>query len=152
MRQDDHLVRRFGSARYPERATAHPRPPGASDRTVEALGKLSEALEAVEDARGHLYAFHRLSGRADLILQEAVVLLRDAGERSLAAEVDEVLVGRDVVNDMWTFQIVEAYDNQYWSVFRGVEAEARRRVRSAEPHVFEAEMKQREQERGTPAQ
>ena len=38
---------------------AHQRPPGVGDATVAALGKLSEALECVEDARGHLYAFHR---------------------------------------------------------------------------------------------
>ena len=32
-----------------------------------------------------------------------------------------MLVGRDVVRDMWTFQIVEAYDEQYWRVFRAVD-------------------------------
>ena len=31
------------------------------DRTVEAVGKLTEALETVERARGHLYSFHQLS-------------------------------------------------------------------------------------------
>src|SRR5690242_21495733 len=58
---------------------AHTRPPGTSDATVEALGKLSEALEVVEDARGDLYAFHRKCGMANLTLGEAVRLLRDAG-------------------------------------------------------------------------
>ena len=46
----------------------HRRPEGVDDATVEALGKLSEALEVVEDARGHLYGFHRLTGTADLAL------------------------------------------------------------------------------------
>jgi hypothetical protein len=31
----------------------HRRPDGVSEATVEALGKLSEALETVERARGH---------------------------------------------------------------------------------------------------
>ena len=51
---------------------AHTRPAGTSDATVEALGKLSEALEVVEDARGQLYDFHRKCGMADLALGEAV--------------------------------------------------------------------------------
>ena len=49
--------------------TEHRRPEGLDDATVEALGKLSEALEVVEDARGHLYGFHRLTGMADLALE-----------------------------------------------------------------------------------
>ena len=34
-------------------------------------GKATEALEYVERARGHLYAFHQLIGRADLLFEEA---------------------------------------------------------------------------------
>ena len=43
----------------------HRRPDGVTDATVEAVGKLSAALDHVEDARGHLYAFHRLMGSAE---------------------------------------------------------------------------------------
>lgn len=139
------LVDRFGSARHPDRPSAHPRPSGVSDELVAALGKLSAALEVAEDARGHLYAFHRLSGRADLDLQDAVQALREAGEAAVADEVAEVLVGRDVIPGSWTFQIVEAYDAQYASVFRAVEQDVRARLGAGEPHVFEAEMKVREQ-------
>jgi hypothetical protein len=65
--------------------------------TVEALGKISEALEAVERARGHLYSFHQLSGTADLTLQEGVAKLREAGHEELADEIEAGLVGRDVL-------------------------------------------------------
>ncbi|MDQ2835978.1 MAG: hypothetical protein M3Y89_00985 [Actinomycetota bacterium] len=116
-----------------------------SDATVDALGKLSAALETVEHARGHLYAFHRLSGTSDLALQEALVSLREAGHQELAAEIDEVLVGRDVIAGRWTFQLVEDYDAGYWSIFRAVEEQARNRLGNAAPHVYEAEMKHREQ-------
>ncbi len=139
------LVERFGSAKHPERQAVHSRPPGAGDDLVAAVGKLSEALECVEHARGHLYAFHRLSGHADLTLQEAVSALREAGEADLADQVEQVLVGRDVVRDMWSFQIVEAYDAQYWSVFRDVEKYVRDARMSGTPHVYEAEMKRSEQ-------
>jgi len=143
------LRARWGTARRPGRPLAHPRPDGVDDATVEALGKVSEALEVVEHARGHLYAFHRLSGHADLTLQEGVRSLRDAGRTDLADLVEELLVGRDVIDGRWTFQLVEAYDAQYWSAFREVEAHLRRET-GAEPHVFEAEMKHTEQTEGLP--
>jgi hypothetical protein len=139
---------RFGSAKRPDRAVAHPRPTDTDDATVDAVGKISAAFEVVENARGMLYAFHRMSGEADLALQEGLTALREAGHAELAAEIDDVLVGRDVVRDMWTFQIVEAYDEQYWRVFRAVDELVREQLSAGTPHVFEAEMKQREQSGG----
>ncbi len=139
------LRERFGSARHPERPIAHDRTTGTDDATVDAVGKISAAFEVVENARGMLYAFHRMSGEADLALQEGLAALRETGNSELADEIDDVLVGRDVVRDMWTFQLVEAYDEQYWQVFRAADALVRRRLSGGRPHVFEAEMKQREQ-------
>jgi hypothetical protein len=139
---------RFGSARHPERPVVHQRPADTDDATVDAVGKISAAFEVVENARGMLYAFHRMSGEADLALQDGLAALRNAGHIELAAEIDDVLVGRDVVRDMWTFQIVEAYDEQYWQVFRAADALVRERLSADAPHVFEAEMKRDEQSRG----
>ena len=67
---------------------AHQRPPGLDDGTLTALGKLSEALETVERARGHLYSVHQLIGHADLMLDEAVELFRSAGHHQLADRID----------------------------------------------------------------
>jgi hypothetical protein len=120
------------------------RPAGMSDATVAALGKLSEALETVEYARGQLYEFHRRSGTADRLLQEACAELIDAGHPELAAELNRDLVGRNVLPGLWTFQIVEGYEEQYWSVFRELEERARTAL-GAPKHLYEAEMKYREQ-------
>ena len=59
-----------------------PRPEGVTDATVAAGGKLSEAFEYVERARGHLYSFHQLMGHADLAVGEAAesLLAAMAGE------------------------------------------------------------------------
>ena len=121
---------------------AHRRPDGLDDRTVEALGKLSEALEVVEHARGLLYGFHRLTGKADLALGEAVELLRTAGRKDLAERIDKELVGRNVLEGRWTFQIVEDYDDGYYDVFRALEREARDSLAGGRRHLFEAEMKE----------
>ena len=144
----DDLIRRFGSARHPDRDAEHPRPAGLTDAEVEAAGKVSAAFEVVENARGMLYAFHRMSGQADLSLQEAVADLRACGHAELADEIDQVLIGRDVIPGHWTFQIVEAYDEQYYQVFRAVAAKVQREAGGGSPHLFEAEMKVHEQTDG----
>lgn len=124
--------------------------PDLDDAVVEALGKLSEALETVDQARGFLYAFHQLTGKADRLLQESVELFEQAGATQLAADLDRDLVGRNVVADRWTFQIVEDFDAGYWDAFRGYDARAREELSGGDRHVFEARMKQRERTHGHP--
>jgi hypothetical protein len=126
---------------------AREHPAGADPATIAALGKLSEALEVAEHARGLLYGFHRMCGMADLTLQDAVTMLRQSGHQDLASDIDETLVGRDVAGDLWSFQLVEAYDAGYWEVFRATEQHARQVLGVPDRHVYEAEMKHREQER-----
>jgi hypothetical protein len=114
-----------------------------NDATVEAVGKLSEAFEVIEDARGSLYRFHRLSGRADFALGDAVQMLRDAGHTELADRIDAELLGRNVLPGMWTFQIMEGYDDTYYSVFQKFVIEARETLTNGERHTYEARLKAR---------
>ncbi|MDN4639467.1 hypothetical protein QCD70_04345 [Agreia sp. PsM10] len=127
---------------------AHRRPERLDDATVEALGKLSEALEIVEQARGELYAFHRLTGMGDLALGKAVELLRGAGHDEMASRIEAELVGRNVIEGRWTFQIVEDYDDGYYTAFRDAEASARSELAGGRRHLFEAEMKEDRRTRG----
>ena len=129
-------------------APEHQRPDGVDDTTIEALGKLSEALEVVEDARGHLYAFHRLTGTADMKLDNAVELLRKAGHTDLADRIDTELVGRNVIEGRWTFQVVEEYDDGYYALFKSLEEEARDCLVQGRRHLFEAEMKEERRTHG----
>jgi hypothetical protein len=118
--------------------------------TVEAVGKITEALETVERARGHLYSFHQLTGSADLQLGEGVDLLRDAGHGQLADRLERDLVGRNVIPGHWTFQIIEAYDDTYWSAFRDLERQARDSLTGGRRHLFEAGMKEDRRTHGQP--
>nr|WP_294695652.1 hypothetical protein [uncultured Friedmanniella sp.] len=129
---------------------SHATPGGVDDATVDALGKLSEALETVERARGHLYTFHQLTGSADFELQAAVQALRQAGHADLADRLDRELVGRNVIEGRWTFQIVEDYDDGYWSRFRELERTARDELAGGRRHLYEARLKQAERTAGQP--
>lgn len=128
----------------------HRTPTGVDDATVDALGKLSEALETVEVARGHLYAFHQLTGSADIALQGAVSALREAGHNELAERISSDLVGRNVIEGRWTFQIVEDFDDGYWSLFRGLEKQARDELADGRRHLYEARLKEDERSAGQP--
>jgi hypothetical protein len=119
------------------------------DRTVEAVGAVTEALETVEVARGHLYAFHQLTGSADSKLDRAVALLEDAGHRQLADRLSRELVGRNVLPGRWTFQVVEDYEDTYYTVFRDLEREVRQ-LTNGRPHVHEADMKRERRSVGEP--
>jgi hypothetical protein len=135
------------------RASEDPRPapnrirPELDDATVDAVGRLSEALEWVERARGALYEFHQLCGRADLTLNAAIGQLEDAGHPRTAALVRGRLHGRNVLDGRWTFQIVEEYDDLYYRPFVEVDEEVRRRLTDGARHVHEARMKARERAR-----
>lgn len=134
-------------------APEHRRPEGVDDLTVAALGKLSEALETVERARGHLYEFHQLIGSGAAALCVAVESLKQAGHGELAKRIERELVGRNVIPGRWTFQVIEEFDDGYWSSFREHERRARKLLLQGRRHVFEAEMKERERsvdERGVP--
>ncbi|MFD4294303.1 hypothetical protein ACFWPA_07340 [Rhodococcus sp. NPDC058505] len=131
-------------------AAEHTRPSGVSDAAVAAAGRLSEALETVERARGQLYTFHQLIGHADRQLGEAVDALRAAGHAELAAAIDADLVGRNVIPGRWTFQLVEAFDDGYWTAFRRWDAAARDALLGGRRHVHEAEMKEARRTHGRP--
>ncbi|WP_329454872.1 hypothetical protein [Streptomyces sp. NBC_01497] len=129
---------------------AHQRPDGISDGTVEALGSLSQALETVERARGHLYAFHQLTGGADLELDRAMDLLRAAGHDAWADRVQREIVGRNVIPGHWTFQIVEAYDRTYYEPFRDFGRQILAALADGREHLYEAEMKESRRTAGHP--
>lgn len=133
------------------RDDAHRVPDDVSQETVEALGKLSEALETVDRARGHLYSFHQLTGKADIGLQDAVDALEQAGHTETAQRLRTELVGRNVIAGRWTFQVVEDYDDSYWSVFRELERGAREAHAHGRRHLYEAQLKEDERTRGRSA-
>ncbi len=128
--------------------TTHRRPEGVSDKTVEALGALSKALETTERARGALYEFHQLTGSADFAVGDAVRLLREAGHGQDADLVEHEVLGRNVIPGHWTFQLVEAYNRTYYRPFTDIERELVHKLAKGRDHVYEAELKRARRPRG----
>ncbi|MFJ6982763.1 MULTISPECIES: hypothetical protein [unclassified Streptomyces] len=128
----------------------HRRPAGVHDATVDALGALSRALETTERARGHLYGFHQLTGTADLQLDKAVALLREAGHVAWAERLVTEIVGRNVIPGHWTYQIVEAYDRTYYQAFKDLERAAVDALAGGRDHLYEAELKEARRTVGHP--
>ena len=127
---------------------AHQRPVGVDDKTVEACGKASEALEWLERARGRLFDFHQMLGHLDLQMGDAAELLRQAGHPRLADLVDTEVVGRNVLDGRWTFQIIEEFEALYYGPVKLIEQQLRDELLEGKRHVFEAEMKERRRTRG----
>lgn len=135
---------------HDDQAPVRERPEGVDDATVEALGKVSEALEAIEIARGHLYTFHRLMGTADFTLGEGVDLLREAGHDDVADRLESEVVGRNVLDGRWTFQVVEEFDDGYYAAFKQAEKDARDQLAKGVRHLHEAGLKQQRRTAGRP--
>jgi hypothetical protein len=146
-----------GDPRHPDQPDPPPAPSstrsslpdhGIDDATVEALGLLSEAVEWVERARGRLYDFHQLTGHADEILGRAADALDVAGHDRWGRAIRNELVGRNVLEGRWTFQVVEEYDDSYWSPVRSLRAEAEQAIAGGRRHVYEERLKERRRTHG----
>lgn len=111
---------------------------------------MTEALEALERARGRLYDFHQLIGHVDLMFGEAADLVERAGYAELADRVRTELVGMNVAPGRWTFQLVEEFDDGYMATAREQERAVRDELTDGVRHVFEAEMKQDRRTHGRP--
>jgi hypothetical protein len=119
----------------------HRRPRDVADATVTAVGKASESFEWVVRARGRLYDFHQMMGRADRLLAQAVDLLEQAGHDDVAAELRADYLGRNAVTDRWTFELVEDFDDTFYAVAAAWDRRLRETLVDGVRHLHEAEMK-----------
>ena len=125
--------------------------PGDPEAVVRAVGKLTEALETIERARGHLYSFHQLTGHADLQLDAAVSQLSRIGRADLAQHIEDQLIGRNVLPGRWSFQVIEEYEDGYYRCFKDIEQLVRDRLVGGRRHAHEAALQEHRRTVGHPA-
>jgi hypothetical protein len=126
------------------------RPDGVSDATVAAVGKLSEAIEWLERARGHLFDVHQMMGHLDFLVSEAADRLRAAGHEQQATLLEDEVVGRNVLPGRWTFQIVDEFDDNYYGPVTAIQRRIEAELVEGRRHVFESELKQQRRSHGRP--
>ena len=132
------------------RAEANARPPGVDDDTLDAIRKLTEAVDTLERARGRLYDFHHLVGRVDFLFGDAADALERAGHAREAELVRGDVVGRNVLSGRWTYQVLEEFDDVYYRPVGQVDEAVRGRLVGGARHVFEAELQRRRRSHGRP--
>ncbi len=115
-------------------------------RTAEA--KLSEALEYVNRARGHLYSFHQLVGHADFLLDEVIEAADKAGRPEISELVRSTLYGANVLSGRWSFEVVDDFDGNYYAAWRDVEEQVRQQLSGGKKHGYEARLKAERQAKG----
>jgi hypothetical protein len=128
----------------------HRRPDDCADATVAAAGKVSEAFEWVERARGRLYDFHQMMGRADFLMEDAADRLEQAGHDQLACYLRREIVGRNVLDGRWTYQVVEEFEDCYYLPARAADGRVRDELMAGRRHVYEAELKEARRTQGLP--
>ena len=72
--------------------------------------------------------------------------MRAAGHTDVGDRLSEIIVGRNVIDGRWTFQIFEDYD----SAFVDEERAARQSLVKGKKHLFEAELKEDRRTHGMP--
>lgn len=128
----------------------HNRPEGIDDETVAAVGKVTEALEWVERARGDLYNLHQKIGHADNLFREAADALEAAGHSKQAQLIREEVAGRNVLPGRWTFQIVEEFNDTYYREAVAAEKQVRDELLEGKQHVYESELKEKTRTKNKP--
>jgi len=113
----------------------------AQQTPLRAAHQLASALETIARARGALLEMHHLIGHADNMLDEVIAELKAADRPDLIEVVVTELLGRDVIPDRWTFQIVEEFDSGYWLAWCRVEERLRGELTGGRRFALEAALK-----------
>jgi hypothetical protein len=81
---------------------------------LDTMATATEAMEYIERARGNLYTLHHLLVRADILFAEVAESLRAQGHDDEAGLLEEQVIGRTVLEDRWSFEVVEAFDDGFY--------------------------------------
>jgi hypothetical protein len=126
---------------------------GSSDEAEvlrDACGRATEAFEYIIRVRGHLYSAHQLTGRADFLFEEAADLFERAGRHEDAERLRREVVGRNLLDGRWTFQIVEEFDDGYYAEVESCVRDLQVRHANGRRHDHEAQLKEERRTKGRP--
>ncbi|USZ69474.1 hypothetical protein NGM10_06995 [Halorussus salilacus] len=111
--------------------------PELSDAERRALHEMQVGIEHVRRGYGDLLDFHHEVGRAGDRFESAREQLREAGRDELADELRDRHLPAGVVGDMWTYEVVSAFEEGFLSELTDFEASVREELADGIDHVSE---------------
>ena len=122
-------------------------PPDTTAAERTALHELQLGGEHVQRAYGHLLAFHHQIGRAMDRYAAAEPHLREAGHDAFADELRDRHLPAGVVDDRWSYELVEAFEAGFLRDATGFERRVRDQLAGGISHVSEREQQRKWRER-----
>ena len=117
------------------------------DREREALHEVELGVEHLHRAYGHLLAFHHSVGHAMDRLAAIEDDLRAAGREEYAAELRDDHLPAGVVDERWSYELVEAFNDGFLAEMTDFERRLREETTGGKRHVAEREQRRRWRER-----
>jgi hypothetical protein len=113
-----------------------------TEQEREALHSIELGVEWLHRAHGDLVGFHHKTGHAMDHLARAETRLRKNGYTDLADTLRDECLPRGVVEDRWSYDVLETYQEGFLADLTALEKRVREQVADGQRHVVE-----REQER-----
>lgn len=110
-----------------------------TERERLALHKMQLGLEKIRQAEGDLYKFHHNVGGGMDYWNEAIDLWEESGNPEIAERVEDG-IGQGAIRDMWTFEIVEDWEDGFKSWVEDVNGATREEIGLGE-HITERQQK-----------
>ena len=117
------------------------------ERERRALHEVELGVEPVHRAYGHLMAFHHAVGHATDRLAAIEDDLRELGYEEYAAELRDVHLPAGVVDDRWSYELVEAFHDGFLAEMVDFDRRLRDETTGGRRHVHEREQQRRWRER-----
>jgi hypothetical protein len=114
-----------------------------TETELTAIHRVELGLEWLHRAHGALVAFHHKTGHAMDHLASAEELFRESGHDELADRLRDEMLPRGVVPredggpGRWTYELLEAFEEDLYADARTFEAAARRAVTDGRRHAAE---------------
>ncbi|WP_323191604.1 hypothetical protein [Halostella sp. PRR32] len=113
-----------------------------SDTEAKALHEVELCLEWLQRAHGHLVQFHHATGHAIDHLDDGESLLREVGHEELADAVRDEYLPRGVIDDRWTYDLLETYERGFLDDFKSFERRTRDEIADGRRHVMERRLEE----------
>ncbi|GAB3023264.1 hypothetical protein [Natronobiforma cellulositropha] len=120
-----------------------------SDEERAALHECQLAIEYVHRAYGDFLRFHHQVGHAMDRFATAEGYLREAGRGAYADALRDDLLPAGAVDDRWTYELVEAFADGFYTDATGFEAALRAELADGVEHVTERAHQRRLRERAS---